>query len=163
MLAPELPHHPRIPPSTVGRVLARWGAKGRQIDLDATILDALAALKASGEEAVLVMENDVLIAGIFSGRELAQAALGDAFSLRIPVRAAMAHCVVQASPDEIVEPVLELLDEHDKRFLPVVDRGILGLIRREDLLRESVSHHVRVFQAQQLDHRIQFWRGTYSC
>jgi len=50
------------------------------------------------------------------------------------------------------------------RYLPVQEgSGFVAMLSLDDLLQETVAYLEKVFRANELDQRIIFLRGTYSC
>jgi hypothetical protein len=46
----------------------------------------------------------------------------------------------------------------------VLDRGrLIGLLSGTDLLAARIAHHERIFHETELDQKLLFLRGTYSC
>jgi hypothetical protein len=54
--------------------------------------------------------------------------------------------------------------ENHLRYLPVREQGkLIALLPREDFLAEMVAYLERVFKENELDQKIVFLQGTYSC
>lgn len=70
----------------------------------------------------------------------------------------------QASPQQNVFAALALMNEHRLDCLPVVQHGRLcGLVSRNDLQAAVIEQYERIFHELELDLKILFLQGTYSC
>jgi Zn-dependent protease/predicted transcriptional regulator len=97
---------------------------------------------ASGQRAFPV-ERDGQLLGVVSVRDLQKCAPGSAEST--PVRAIMttSNHLVTLTPEQDALEALELIGRRDISQLPVVRRGeVLGLVRREDILKWLTLHPV---------------------
>lgn len=158
----EAAQHPRIVPPTLLRALSHKSGEPPLIAASVTVSEALRHIAECKLEALAVIDGDRLV-GIFSEHEFARHMLNGG-SLSAPIGAAMSDFPAFSGPNDPVETWLEKTADQDIRYLPVVDgQHLLGILSRADLLAESDAHHRRVYQAIDLDHRIMFKRGTYSC
>ena len=158
----EAAQHPRIVPPTALRALSHKSAEIPSIALGATVSAALQSLADINTDALAVMDGERL-AGVFSEHDFA-CFMRNGGDMNHPVSAAMSACLQFANPDDTVEHWLSETASHGMRVLPVLDgKRLLGLLSRADLLAESDAHHRRVYEAMDLDQRIMFKRGTYSC
>jgi len=84
--------------------------------------------------AVLVGEDDGVIAGFVTDRDLAIGALTDGRDPGDPVSAHASSPVVTAAPGMNVEEAAELMVRHGIRRLPILDGGRLtGIVTLDDL------------------------------
>lgn len=158
----EAAQHPRVVPPTARRALSNQTAKFAVISPSAPVNLAVAQLGAHELDLVAVLDDQSLV-GLFSPHEYLQfmANQGDPAQA---LHTAMRACAVVAAPDDDIDACLQQMARHALRFLPVLDDGrLLGILSRADLLAASVAHHQRVYNAIDLDYRILFKRGTYSC
>jgi CBS-domain-containing membrane protein len=154
------PTHPRVAERTV-KVLCPE-APQVAIVADATIFEA-AKLMAAHDLGALPVTDGGRIVGVFSERDFARTGLRDG-GTPTTVRQAMTECLLFATPAQTLQECLDLMTEKRLRHLPVIDGDALaGMVDIEDLLREIVSHHARVFHELEMDWSILFLRGTYSC
>jgi len=71
---------------------------------------------------------------------------------------------VQAAPQQDIFTGLALMNEHRLDHLPVVEDGRLcGLVSRNDLQAAVIGQYERIFHELELDLKILFLQGTYSC
>lgn len=71
---------------------------------------------------------------------------------------------VQAAPQLDVFTGLALMNEHRLDYLPVVEEGKLcGLVSRNDLQTAVIEQYEKIFHELELDLKILFLQGTYSC
>lgn len=160
----ECPQHPRVEPLSLGSLLKDLPSAALCLDAGATVCAALKLLAEHGRDALLVLEGGRLI-GIFSEHDFARAAarLG-AGALERPLGDAMAPCPDTVTPNESVPHCLHLMREKGLRHLPVLAPGEPpALLALDDLLRRTLDHYDKVFQAQALDAQLLFLPGTYSC
>jgi CBS domain-containing protein len=76
----------------------------------------------------------------------------------------MASCDISATLTDSVQTCLNLMSENHLRYLPVIEAGHpVALLSLEDFLGAMVAYLERVFKENEVDHRIAFLRGTYSC
>ncbi len=160
----KLPQHPRIRPSTVRNLLALKSPAVHPVMAGATVRDAL-KLMADDDVGALVVLDGGRVAGIFSEREHARmAAVGAGTADATPVSHVMTKCGVFATPPQTVQACLELMNAKRLQYIPVIEGGrLLALLSIGDLLEETIAHYERIFQALELDQRILFLQGTYSC
>lgn len=145
------------------KVLLHAARRTCRIAADASVLEALQCMDQNEVDALLVMDG-ARLAGVFSEHDFARGVLHHPDGTLAPVGTMMADVKIHVTPDETVDRCLALMAENGLHHLPVLRDGeAIALLSREDLLGETVDHHVQVFQAAELDHRIMFLRGTYSC
>jgi len=154
--------HPRIIPPTVLRALSHKAIDVPTIVLTESVTEALQRISDLNVEALAVMDGERLV-GVFSERGFVRFMLNGG-SLTQPVSAAMSAFPLVAAPDDDVELWLEQTAAQGIDHLPVVDGNrLLGLLFRADLLAESVTYHQSVYNAIDLDQRLMFMQGVYSC
>jgi len=157
--------HPRLEHLTVRQVLLRRnGAALRSVSADASVLDALRVMAEDGCAALPVLAGGRLC-GMISEHDYARLALdGGAPAATTPVRAAMSACDRSASPGDSVRACLERMRATGAYALVVEENGqLLGLLTRDELLHETVTHLERALKEHELDRQILFLRGAYSC
>jgi len=153
--------HPRAPEPTAKSVLAALDPVGfAAVGEDATALDALEIMAERDVSAVAVMSQAGLV-GIFSERDHARNALSAAAA---PIVDVMARSVATVAPDDSLRQCLSLMKERQVTHVAVLDRGrLIGLLSGTDLLAARIAHHERIFHETELDQKLLFLRGTYSC
>ena len=80
----------------------------------------------------------------------------------------MTRGVAHVAPRDGVRRCLSLMSEgqaaHQGAYVAVLDRGrLVGLLSHNDLLAELIAYHQRIFHEAELDQKLLFLRGTYSC
>jgi CBS domain-containing protein len=164
----EIPGHPRVSSPTVRSVLQNRHATLHFVSAEATLLEALRTMEAHGLAAVPVLDDGRLI-GIFAEHDFARiwiAASGatSQSAMATPLRQVMTPCEVWASLADPVPQCLSVMMENHLRYLPVREQGkLIALLPREDFLAEMVAYLERVFKENELDQKIVFLQGTYSC
>lgn len=155
-------HHDRVPEPTVGSLLATDGAPA--VDEAAMVVDALKVMSERDSGAVVVL-SDGGVAGVFSERDYARnGLLGNRTPGNTSVADVMTRSADFVTPAQTVADCLALMDEKGLAYLPVVDQGrLVGLLSEADLLKARLKFHERVFNESELDQKLLFLRGTYSC
>lgn len=154
--------HPRIIPPTLLRVLSHKSGALPVLDMAATVEVALQRLIDRVEEALIITQAGSP-RGLFSAHDASRFLLNGG-TRDAPIHTAMSPLPTSGRPDDALEDWLQKMETENIRYLPVIGDGkILGILSRAELLAESDAHHRRVCQAIDLDHRIMFKRGTYSC
>lgn len=158
-------HHPRVPEPTVATLLARAGASDvAAVDAAATVLDGLQLMAARDIDAVAVVSaGDVL--GIFSERDHARnCLLGNRTAQNTPIVEIMNRSIAGVAPSDGLGRCLAVIDERRATHLCVLDQGrLVGLLSRADLAAARIAHHERIFHESEIDQKLLFLRGTFSC
>ncbi|WP_165498178.1 CBS domain-containing protein [Siculibacillus lacustris] len=157
--------HPRVTEPTARSVAARSNAQDVAIvDADATVLDALKVMAERDTGAVAVM-SPVGLVGIFTERDHARnALLGNRTAANTPVVDLVPGPPATVAPGDGLGRCLAELAERRATHLAVVDAGrVVGLLAEADLLAARVAHHQRIFHETEMDQKLLFLRGTYSC
>ncbi len=157
--------HPRVPEPTAKSALARLGPVNvAAVGEDATVLDALEVMAGCDTAAVAVV-SPAGIVGIFSERDYARNCLsGSRTASDTPVVDMMTRFVAGVGPGESVRRCLLLMKERQVAHVAVLDEGrIVGLLSEADLLAAWIAYCERIFQETEMDQKLLFLRGTYSC
>lgn len=156
------PGHPRVPPLTVGNILAR---RAPAVCCVESATPALTALRLMGERdvaAVVVMDRGEP-AGVFSEREYRNAAATEPAG-SIAVGELMIRCGMTASPEDSAHHCMEIFTAHRLRHLRVARGGELAdVLSLDELLGALAAHYQQIITAFELDQQVMFLRGTYSC
>jgi len=155
--------HPRVPEVTAGAALAASPRPVAILPEGATVGDALRAMADGGASAVAVTSSSSLT-GIVSERDHARAAALGRARDDAPVASVMSRDAAAVAPSDSVRRCLALLAERRVTHAVVLDGGkVVGLLSEVDLLRAQVAWHERVFHEIEVDQKLLFLRGTYSC
>jgi CBS domain-containing protein len=156
--------HVRVTEPTVRSLLAQRPEELPVVGDDAMVLDALKVMTERDSGAVVVLSERGL-AGLFSEREHARnCLLGNRTASNTPVTDLMTRALDYATPAQSVADCLALMTEKRLLHIPVFDQGrLVGLLSLSDLLKAQLAFHERVFHETELDQKLLFLRGTYSC
>lgn len=126
---------------TVRKLLRNKGNFVPFIRSDSTIADVLEILEADDAGALVVTDDQRTILGIISERDIVRALRteGPAIMNR-PVEAFMTREVIACDHREPITSVLQLMDRHQVRHIPITENGQLcGIITMLDLVRYRLS------------------------
>jgi CBS domain-containing protein len=139
---------------TVGELLNGKGAAVWSVEPDATVLDALRFMAEKNIGAVLVMDAELRLLGIFSERDYARKiVLQGRSSKETPVNAVMTRRVVCVKPAQPVRDCMALMTKEHIRHLPVItDEGVVGVISIGDVLKSIIDY--QDFLIEQYEHYI---------
>ncbi len=157
--------HPRVREPTAKSALAHLGARDVAIvGEDATVLDALKVM-AERDTAAVAVASPAGLVGIFSERDHARnSLLGNRTANTTPVVDIMTRFVAGVEPADSVRRCLALLKERQVTHVAVLDQGrLIGLLSEADLLAAQIAYHERIFHETEMDQKLMFLRGTYSC
>jgi CBS domain-containing protein len=130
--------------ATIGDVLRLKDTRIITIRLRETVAMAVTLMKRENIHALVVKdvcrtEGNVVV-GIFSERDVARglAAHGPAV-LNMPVATFLDRPLVSCATNDSVDAVLQLMDEHQVRLLPVLENHtLIGVISITDVIRHLV-------------------------
>ncbi|MGO9422355.1 CBS domain-containing protein [Roseiarcus sp.] len=157
--------HPRVAEPTAQSV---WTSLGQHdvptVGEDATVFDALKVM-AERDAAAVAVASPAGLVGIFSERDFARSGLvREGAAREMPVVEVMTRVVACVAPADSVRRCLILMNEWRVTHAAVLDEGRLaGLLSQTDLLAAQIAYHERVFHETEMDQKLLFLRGTYSC
>jgi CBS domain-containing protein len=125
----------------ISALLAAKGASVITIRPDASIAEAVAALRMHNVGALVVSSDGQSVDGIMSERDVVRALdrLG-AGILEPQVATIMSRDVHTCSPDDTVESLMAAMTEHRVRHLPVVEAGVLaGMVSIGDVVKNRME------------------------
>lgn len=157
--------HPRVSKPTAKSVLERFSPPGvAAVSSVATVFDALRVMAERDTAAVAVVSPEGLI-GIFSERDYARnCLLGNCTANNMPVAGFMTRFEAGVAPADSVGHCLALMNERKLAHVAVLDQGCLvGLLSKAELLAAQLRYHERIFYEIEMDQKLLFLRGTYSC
>ena len=139
---------------SVKHLLEHKGRNVWTIDLDATVLEAVAKMAENDVGSLVVMDDEKLV-GIITERHYSRnVILKGKTSPTTLVRDIMESNVIHVRPDQSVELCMALMTEKRVRHLPVVeDTKVIGLLSIGDLLKFIISK--KELDIDQLEHYIQ--------
>jgi CBS domain-containing protein len=125
----------------ISALLAAKGASVITIRPDASIAEAVGALRMHNVGALVVSTDGQSVEGIMSERDVVRALdrLG-AGILEPQVATIMSRDVHTCSPDDTVESLMAAMTEHRVRHLPVVEAGVLaGMVSIGDVVKNRME------------------------
>lgn len=157
-----LPRHPRIESLTVGSLLAEKVRPESPVLPETRIADVLARMAQHDIDALAVWDGETLL-GVFSGQTWMHGCVSG-ISQDDSVSAAMMAPPVSVTPGEAVSMCLSLMQAQEARYLAVIDAGRwMGLLSIEEMQATLLRHYESIFRELELDLKILFMQGTYSC
>ncbi|SDI41415.1 CBS domain-containing protein [Propionivibrio dicarboxylicus] len=156
------PRHPRIESLTVGNLLAEEVRPEAFVAPEMRIADVLARMAQHRIDALAVWDGTA-VRGVFSGQTWVQGCV-TGVSPGDSVSAAMLARPLSVAPGEAVSTCLSLMQTQGCQYLAVIDVGRwVGLLSVEELQAALLRHYESIFREQELDQKIMFMQGTYSC
>jgi CBS domain-containing protein len=136
---------------SVGMLLRNKGYRVLSVTPDAAVFDALQLMADRNVGALLVVDDDGRLVGIFSERDYARKIiLKGKTSRTTPVREIMTTEVVCVGPDQTLEDCMALMTERRVRHLPVVDAGnLIGVISIGDVVKDIISEQEYIIEQLQ--------------
>jgi len=158
------PRHPRIKPLTVSSLLAGKAPEAYCVGPGMPLLEALNRLRENALDALAVVDGPRLL-GVFSPRSLSRKGLLAAdLTPSQPLAQLMSACPVHATPELAAQDCLALMRAGQLDCIPVLDQGaVCGLLTLDEVLSALIAQYESIFTAAELDQRIMFLQGTYSC
>jgi CBS domain-containing protein len=140
---------------TVQQLLDSKGSSILSVTPDTMVYDALVIMANHHVGALVVLENDGHLAGIFSERDYArEVALKGRTSKTTKISEVMSTTVITVRPDQLVDECMELMSGKRIRHLPViVNERVIGILSIGDLVKETIAY--QQFLIQQLESYIQ--------
>lgn len=157
--------HTRVSEPTAKSALERLGPRvTAAVGDDASVLDALKVMAESDMAAVAVMSPAGLV-GIYSEQDHARSCLLENWTANTTlVIDVMTRSVTGVAPADSVRHCLALMNERQITHVAVLDQGkVVGLLSQADLLAARIAHLERIFYETEMDQKLLFLRGTYSC
>lgn len=122
---------------TIKRLLKNKGAYVPSIPSQATVREVIKKLDLDNAGALVVTDDDQRILGLISERDIVRALqLQGTAAVDMPVRQLMSTVVHSCDVDEPLSNVLELMDHHQIRHVPITAGGNLcGIINMLDVVK----------------------------
>jgi CBS domain-containing protein len=140
---------------TVQQLLETKGNAIISVSPDTMVYDALVIMANHHVGALVVLENDGHLAGIFSERDYArEVVLKGKTSKTTKISEVMSTTVITVRPDQLVDECMELMSGKRIRHLPVIENErVVGILSIGDLVKETIAY--QQFLIQQLESYIQ--------
>ncbi len=123
-------------------VLNYCAANPASVSLTASVADAIEAMIARRMGAAAILDENQIVAGIFTERDvLKKVALSGKDPHKIPVRDVMSAPVLMATKHTSIAEALQVMVEHQKRHLPVVEENgkLIGILSIRHVLERKVD------------------------
>lgn len=140
---------------TVQQLLETKGNAILSVSPDTMVYDALVIMANHHIGALVVLENDGHLAGIFSERDYArEVVLKGKTSKTTKISEVMSTTVITVRLDQLVDECMELMSGKRIRHLPVIDNErVVGVLSIGDLVKETIAY--QQFLIKQLESYIQ--------
>ena len=133
---------------SVRQMLSEKGSAVVSITPDTSVFDALKIMNEKNIGAVLVMEDEELV-GIFSERDYARKViLAGRSSKTTEVKELMTCKVYCIDPSRTIQDVMELMNEHRFRHVPVMEsEKVIGVLSSGDVMRGVVAEQKNTIES----------------
>lgn len=125
----------------IAQIIRDKGAVVHTLAANATLEDAARELTEKRVGALVVMDTESAIIGVFSERDLVrEVARRGAEALQDKVFNAMSHEVFTAHPEETIDDCLGRMTDRRVRHLPVVEEvRLIGIVSIGDLVKHRIA------------------------
>lgn len=125
----------------IAHVLREKGSTVHTVSSAITLEDAARELHAKKVGAVVVIDEEGEVAGVFSERDIIrEVARRGPSALAEPVSSAMTRSIITARPHETIDEGLGRMTDRRVRHLPVVEDGRLaGIVSIGDLVKHRIA------------------------
>ena len=133
---------------SVRQMLSEKGSAVVSITPDTSVFDALKVMSEKNIGAVLVMEDEELV-GIFSERDYARKVILAGRSSKITEVKELMTCKVYCiDPSRTIQDVMELMNEHRFRHVPVMEsEKVIGVLSSGDVMRGVVAEQKNTIES----------------
>jgi CBS domain-containing protein len=140
---------------TVRQLLEAKGHDILSVSPGTIVFDALKVMADHRVGALVVLEPDGHLAGIFSERDYAREVDLKGKTAKITkIAEVMSTTVITVTPDQLVDECMELMSGKRIRHLPVVENErVIGVLSIGDLVKETIAY--QEFLIKQLESYIQ--------
>jgi CBS domain-containing protein len=138
---------------TVNQILSRKGAHAISIPLHATVIDTLKLMAEKNIGSVIVLDEAQNYCGIVTERDYSRKViLKGKSSTDTRVEEIMSTDLPHVSPKDTVEHCMELMSEHNIRYIPVFSNNELkGIVSMSDVVKVTI-----LMQQETIDHLHQY-------
>ncbi|HYD88559.1 MAG TPA: CBS domain-containing protein [Vitreimonas sp.] len=125
----------------IAHVLRGKGADVHTLPASATLQQAAEELNARRVGALVVLDGEGALIGVFSERDLVrEVARRGMVALSAEIGAAMTRNVITAHPDETIDDCLGRMTDRRIRHLPVMEgQGLVGIVSIGDLVKHRIA------------------------
>ena len=140
---------------TVRQLLEAKGFDVLSVKPDTNVYDALLLMAEKKVGALLVLEADGSLAGIFSERDYErEVVIKGKTSKTTKISEIMSTNLITVSPDQLTDECMALMSDKRIRHLPVLENGkVIGILSIGDLVKETITY--QQFLIEQLESYIQ--------
>ena len=133
---------------SVRQMLSEKGSAVVSITPDTSVFDALKVMNEKNIGVVLVMEDEELV-GIFSERDYARKVILAGRSSKITEVKELMTCKVYCiDPSRTIQDVMELMNEHRFRHVPVMEsKKVIGVLSSGDVMRGVVAEQKNTIES----------------
>ena len=133
---------------SVRQMLSEKGSAVVSITPDTSVFNALKVMNEKNIGAVMVMEDEELV-GIFSERDYARKViLAGRSSKNTEVKELMTCKVYCIDPSRTIQDVMELMNEHRFRHVPVMEsEKVIGVLSSGDVMRGVVAEQKNTIES----------------
>jgi CBS domain-containing protein len=135
---------------TVGEFLAKKGSGVYTLAPESTVHEALELMAEKNIGAVLIMDAEKRIHGIFSERDFARKMMAEGKGTRrTKVKEIMTTLLVSVKPETRIHECMALMTEKRIRHLPVLDgEKLVGLVSIGDVVKSVLTEQEMVISQQ---------------
>lgn len=126
----------------IAQIIRDKGAVVHTLAASATLEDAARELNEKRVGALVVIDAEGAIIGVFSERDLVrEVARRGAKALESDVASAMSRDVITAKPEETIDDCLARMTDRRVRHLPVIIEGVrlIGIVSIGDLVKHRIA------------------------
>jgi CBS domain-containing protein len=135
---------------TVGEFLSKKGSTVYSVEPGSTVFQALKLMAEKNIGAVVVMDKEMRIHGIFSERDYARKMMDEGMSAQATrVKEVMTTLLVTVNPDTRINECMALMTEKRVRHLPVIEgEKLVGVVSIGDVVKSVVTEQEMVISQQ---------------
>ena len=139
---------------TVKQLLQHKGSETYSVGPNNTVFDALTLMAEKNVGAVMVINAEGQMIGIFTERDYARKVIQKTkCSLETPVKEIMTSEMITVRPDHTLDECMELMTRWRIRHLPIMDEGRLtGMVSMRDVVDSILN--AKEYDIEKLEHYI---------
>jgi signal-transduction protein with cAMP-binding, CBS, and nucleotidyltransferase domain len=126
---------------TIHQLMQEKGEQAFSVGPQATVQEALLMMAEKNTGAVMIVEDQGQMIGIFTERDYARKVIQKGkCSLDTPVQEIMTSNMITIGPESNLEECMNLMSEHHIRHLPVMHAGrLIGMVSMRDVVETILS------------------------